>query len=112
MADLLKMAEKLESEILAKIKFIPTHVIGLDGLLCDTYARMCPKPIDYFNRRDLVHIFNLMTKEIYGNLLFHATLEISLCNFAFIKIREVSSIYSHVIGSNGTNYLIFLFFMY
>ncbi|TKY73774.1 Poly(A) RNA polymerase GLD2 [Spatholobus suberectus] len=66
-SDLTKMAEKLESEILAKIKFASAHVIDLDRLLCDTFIRHSPKPLDYHNRRDLVRIFNVITKEIYGN---------------------------------------------
>ncbi|KAK7282230.1 hypothetical protein RIF29_10854 [Crotalaria pallida] len=64
---LLKEAEKLESEELAKIKFTPSRVTELDGLLCDAYVRQCPKPLDYHNRRDLIRIFNIMAKEIYGN---------------------------------------------
>ncbi|KAK7410924.1 hypothetical protein VNO78_02153 [Psophocarpus tetragonolobus] len=64
---LIKMAEKLESEILAKIKFTSAHVIDLDRLLCDTFVRHGPKPLDYHNRIDLVRIFNMITKEIYGN---------------------------------------------
>ncbi|KHN09658.1 Putative E3 ubiquitin-protein ligase HERC4 [Glycine soja] len=66
-SDLIKMAKKLESDILAKINFSSAHVIDLDRLLCDTFIRQCPTPLDYDNRRDLVHIFNTMTKEIYGN---------------------------------------------
>ncbi|XP_057420561.1 protein HESO1-like [Lotus japonicus] len=59
--------EKLESEILRKIKFTQTCVSELDGLLCDTYVRMCPKEIDSFNRITLLRIFNLVAEELYGN---------------------------------------------
>jgi hypothetical protein len=67
-ADHLKTAEKLESEKLAKINFNSTRIVDLDALLCDTYDRDCPKPVHYQNRRDLIRIFNMMAKEIYGNL--------------------------------------------
>ncbi|KAI4336483.1 hypothetical protein L6164_015005 [Bauhinia variegata] len=66
-SDLLRKAKKLESEGLAKIEFTLASVSGLDRLLLDAYAIRCPKPMDYYNRRDLVRIFNLMAKEIYGN---------------------------------------------
>lgn len=74
MPDLLKTAEKLELEKLAKINFNPPHMVDLDALLCDTYNKQCPRPIHYHNRRDLIRIFNVMAKEIYGNLLLHASL--------------------------------------
>ncbi|KAK4264662.1 hypothetical protein QN277_025807 [Acacia crassicarpa] len=67
-ADLLTEAKKLEAEVLSTIKFTPAHVSGdLDKLLKDAYAIRCPKPIDYFNRKDLIRIFNIIAKEIYGN---------------------------------------------
>ncbi|KAI9114275.1 hypothetical protein K1719_014503 [Acacia pycnantha] len=66
--DLLTEAKKLEAEVLSTIKFTPAHVSGgLDKLLKDAYAIRCPKPIDYFNRKDLIRIFNIIAKEIYGN---------------------------------------------
>lgn len=68
MSELLKTAKKLESEKLANIKFTPERIVDLDELLCDTYDRQCPKPVDYHNRRDLIRIFNVITKEIYGNI--------------------------------------------
>jgi hypothetical protein len=71
MADPIKTAQKLESEKLAKINFNPTRIADLDTLLCDTYDRLSPKEVQYHNRRELIHIFNMMAKEIYGNLLFH-----------------------------------------
>lgn len=82
MPDLLKEAKKLESKELAKIKFTPARVTDLDGLLCDAYVRQCPGPIDYHNRKDLIRIFNVIAKEIYGNLLFHASLKVMLGKFA------------------------------
>ncbi|KAK8653472.1 hypothetical protein V6N13_127468 [Hibiscus sabdariffa] len=36
-------------------------------MLDEVYDSRSPKPIDYDNRRDLVRIFNVMAKEIYGN---------------------------------------------
>ncbi|KAL2347161.1 hypothetical protein Fmac_001161 [Flemingia macrophylla] len=65
--DLIKMTEKLELEMLSKIRFTSANVIDLDRLFCDTFVSWCPKPIDYHNRRDLVRIFNIIAKEIYGN---------------------------------------------
>ncbi|KAK7316909.1 hypothetical protein RJT34_00714 [Clitoria ternatea] len=65
--ELAKMAMKLEFDMLSKIKFTPARIVDLDGLLCDIFVRQCPKPIDYLNRRDLIRIFNIITKEIYGN---------------------------------------------
>ncbi|OIV98115.1 hypothetical protein TanjilG_25980 [Lupinus angustifolius] len=67
MPDLLKEVEKFQAEELAKIKFTPACVTELDGLLCNAYVIQCPKPIDYHNRRDLIRIFNVIAKEIYGN---------------------------------------------
>ncbi|XP_054806402.1 uncharacterized protein LOC129309078 isoform X1 [Prosopis cineraria] len=66
--DLLTEAMKLESEVLATIKLNPAHLSGgLDKLLKDAYTIRCPKPIDYFNRKDLIRIFNIIAKEVYGN---------------------------------------------
>lgn len=65
--DLMKLTEMQESGILAKINFTSAHVIDLDRLLYDTFVRQSPKPLDYLNRRDLVRIFNVMAKEIYGS---------------------------------------------
>ncbi|CAL0305253.1 unnamed protein product [Lupinus luteus] len=65
--DLLKEIEKLQAVELAKIKFTPACVTELDGFLCNAYVRQCPKPIDYHSRRDLIRIFNVIAKEIYGN---------------------------------------------
>ncbi|XP_061354677.1 protein HESO1-like isoform X2 [Gastrolobium bilobum] len=65
--ELLKKAEKLQSDKLATISFTPVRIADLDGFLSDAYVRQCPKPIDYHNRQDLVRIFNVMSKEIYGN---------------------------------------------
>ncbi|KAK7350779.1 hypothetical protein VNO77_09722 [Canavalia gladiata] len=64
---LIMMAKKLESQKLAMINFTSDVVNILDRLLCDTFDRLCPKPIDYHNRRDLVRIFNMIAKEIYGD---------------------------------------------
>lgn len=73
--DHLKTAEKLESEKLAKINFNSTRIVDLDALLCDTYDRDCPKPVHYQNRRDLIRIFNMMAKEIYGNSMVSPVVE-------------------------------------
>ncbi|KAI5404896.1 protein HESO1 [Lathyrus oleraceus] len=73
--DQLKAAEKLESEKLARINFDPTRIVDLDALLCDAYDKQCPKPVHYHNRRDLIRIFNMMAKEIYGNSKFSPVVE-------------------------------------
>ncbi|KAE9604196.1 putative polynucleotide adenylyltransferase [Lupinus albus] len=65
--DLLKEVEKLQAEELTKIKFTPARVTELDGFLYNAYVIQCPKPIDYHSRRDLIRIFNVIAKEIYGN---------------------------------------------
>ncbi|KAF1893412.1 hypothetical protein Lal_00001883 [Lupinus albus] len=67
MPDLLKEVEKLQAEELTKIKFTPARVTELDGFLYNAYVIQCPKPIDYHSRRDLIRIFNVIAKEIYGN---------------------------------------------
>lgn len=84
MPDLLRKAKKLESEELTNIKFTPERVSSLDDLLLDAYAKQCPKPIDYYNRRDLVRIFNVIAKEVYGNLLFQIQSSVELILFAHL----------------------------
>ncbi|KAL1347021.1 hypothetical protein AAHE18_08G228300 [Arachis hypogaea] len=64
--DLLKTAKRLELEKLAAITFSPASLAGLEELLHDTYIKQIPEPIDYHNRVDLVRIFNVMAREIYG----------------------------------------------
>ncbi|KAJ7957084.1 protein HESO1-like isoform X1 [Quillaja saponaria] len=62
-----KEAKECESKELARIKIPAALASNLNALLQDAYAIRSPKPIDYFNRTDLVRIFNVIAKEIYGN---------------------------------------------
>ncbi|KAK9950310.1 hypothetical protein M0R45_005807 [Rubus argutus] len=65
--DLLNEAKKLELQGLEKYKIDPACMPKLDKLLHDVFAIRRPKPIDYHNRRDLIRIFNAISKELYGN---------------------------------------------
>lgn len=65
--DLLNEAKKLELQGLEKYKIDPGCIPKLDKLLHDVFAIRRPKPIDYHNRRDLIRIFNAISKELYGN---------------------------------------------
>ncbi|KAK4775206.1 hypothetical protein SAY86_010141 [Trapa natans] len=64
---LLKKASRFELKILTKENIDMENLSGLDRVLNDVYALRCPKPIDYHNRKDLIRIFNIIAKEIYGN---------------------------------------------
>ncbi|GAU19536.1 hypothetical protein TSUD_303490 [Trifolium subterraneum] len=73
--DHLKIAKKLEFEKLAKINLNPTGIADLDTILCDAYDRLSPKAVHYHNRRDLIRIFNMMAKDIYGKSAFPPVVE-------------------------------------
>ncbi|KAM5577990.1 protein HESO1-like [Rosa sericea] len=66
--ELLNEAKKLELQGLQKYLISPLCMPKLDQLLNDVYAARRPKPIDYRNRRDLIRIFNAISKELYGNI--------------------------------------------
>lgn len=57
---------------LEKYKFALGSASNLDQMLNEVYTSRLPKTIDYDNRRDLVRVFNVMAKEIYGNLFAEA----------------------------------------
>ncbi|KAI8537343.1 hypothetical protein RHMOL_Rhmol09G0016400 [Rhododendron molle] len=63
----LKKVKKLELKGTQKNKINSERIPALEEILLDVYAVCHPKPIDYFNRKDLVRVFNAMAKEIYGN---------------------------------------------
>ncbi|XP_028770813.1 uncharacterized protein LOC114728119 isoform X2 [Neltuma alba] len=87
--DLLTEAKKLESEVLSTIKLNPAHVSGgLDKLLKDAYAIRCPKPVDYFNRKDLIRIFNIITKEIYGKGIVRGVQTILTARVPIVKVID------------------------
>ncbi|XP_039003980.1 protein HESO1-like isoform X2 [Hibiscus syriacus] len=60
-------AKNLEMQGLEKHKIALASASSLDEMLNEVYNSRSPKPIDYDNRRELVRIFNVMAKEIYGN---------------------------------------------
>ncbi|XP_039003979.1 protein HESO1-like isoform X1 [Hibiscus syriacus] len=64
---LLLEAKNLEMQGLEKHKIALASASSLDEMLNEVYNSRSPKPIDYDNRRELVRIFNVMAKEIYGN---------------------------------------------
>ncbi|XWS44627.1 hypothetical protein CRYUN_Cryun15aG0064400 [Craigia yunnanensis] len=64
---LLKKAKNLEVQGLEKNKIALGSASILDQMLNEVYISRSPKQIDYDNRKDLVRIFNVMVKEIYGN---------------------------------------------
>ncbi|XP_038994528.1 uncharacterized protein LOC120118574 isoform X2 [Hibiscus syriacus] len=63
---LLLEAKNLEMQGLEKHKIVLASASSLDEMLNEVYNTRSPKPIDYDNRRDLIRIFNVMAKEIYG----------------------------------------------
>ncbi|XAR73138.1 RNA uridylyltransferase [Bertholletia excelsa] len=63
---LCKKAKQLEVEELQKKKINLEHVPALEEILHDVYAICRPKDNDYYNRKDLVRIFNEIAREIYG----------------------------------------------
>lgn len=85
MPDLQEIAKQHESEELANIKFTLDSVSDFDKLLLEAYSAQCPKPIDYFNRRDLIRIFNIIAKEIYGNLCSKVPPTHQFCTFTQTK---------------------------
>lgn len=62
-----KKVEKLELKGLQIHKLIPEKLSGLEELLQDVFLILRPKPSDYHNRRDLIRVFNDISKELYGN---------------------------------------------
>ncbi|XVE83430.1 hypothetical protein DITRI_Ditri16bG0088200 [Diplodiscus trichospermus] len=64
---LLKEAKNLEVQGLEKNKIALDFASNLDQILNEVYISRSPKQIHYDKRRDLVRIFNVMAKEIYGN---------------------------------------------
>lgn len=64
--ELFNEAKKLELQGLEKFVISSACMPKLDELLHDVYAARRPKPIDYHNRRDLIRIFNDISKELYG----------------------------------------------
>lgn len=63
----LKKAKKRELKETQKNKINSDNIPALEDILKDVYAICHPKPVDYFNRKDLVRVFNAIAKEIYGN---------------------------------------------
>lgn len=66
-AVLLKKAKKLESQGLQQSIVKPERAPVFEELLHNVLHIRHPKPIDYFNRIDLIRIFNVISKEIHGN---------------------------------------------
>ncbi|KAI3851675.1 hypothetical protein MKX03_022320 [Papaver bracteatum] len=64
--DLPQRAKKFELKRSQKIRFSPS-ITSVDELLHDVYVARSPRPDEYHNRRDLVRIFNLLAREIYGS---------------------------------------------
>lgn len=64
---LLKKVSKLESKELQKYKIDLSCLPNFDKLLDDVYVARRPTKTEFFNRRDLIRIFNAIAKEIYGN---------------------------------------------
>ncbi|THG23659.1 hypothetical protein TEA_013748 [Camellia sinensis var. sinensis] len=61
-----KKAKKRELKGSQKNKLVPEQIPALEELLRDVYVICRPKESDYYNRKDLVRIFNVIAKEIYG----------------------------------------------
>ncbi|EEC85097.1 hypothetical protein OsI_32469 [Oryza sativa Indica Group] len=60
-------AECLESEELAALSVNRTLLPILDNLLLQVYTMLRPKPLDYEQRTTLVHVFNNIANQIFGN---------------------------------------------
>ncbi|XP_073141724.1 protein HESO1-like isoform X1 [Henckelia pumila] len=60
-------AEKFEAKQLEAHKVSKEHMSALESLLQDVYVTRRPKANDYKVRRELIHVFNEIAKEIYGN---------------------------------------------
>ena len=78
-------AKKLELQALQNYKINLAWLPNLDEILGDAYAIRRPKPIEYNNRRDLVHVFNEIAKEIYG---------MYTCSSKFPRSRDLTLYYS------------------
>ncbi|KAI3948500.1 hypothetical protein MKW98_019250 [Papaver atlanticum] len=65
--DLPQRAKKFELKRSQKIRFSPSSITSVDELLHDVYVARSPRPDEYHHRRDLVRIFNLLAREIYGS---------------------------------------------
>ncbi|KAM7523485.1 hypothetical protein LguiA_013387 [Lonicera macranthoides] len=66
-----KKAKKRELKALQKNKVIPERIAALEGLLRDVYVLRRPKQSDYHYRKDLIRVFNVIAKEIYGKCNDH-----------------------------------------
>ncbi|KAF9587650.1 hypothetical protein IFM89_004482 [Coptis chinensis] len=62
-----KKAKKHESKGSMKITFNSSCLAQLEHLFHGIYEAGRPKPNDYYLRGDLVRVFNLMAKEVYGS---------------------------------------------
>ncbi|KAI3969719.1 hypothetical protein MKX01_020280 [Papaver californicum] len=65
--DLPQRAKKFKLKILQKIRFSPSSITSVDELLHDVYVTRSPRPDEYHRHRELVRIFNLLAREIYGS---------------------------------------------
>ncbi|KAI4381621.1 hypothetical protein MLD38_007680 [Melastoma candidum] len=65
---LMKKAQRFESRELQKNQIAPEHLSDLDELLNNVYATNRPTLGDYTNRVDIIRVFNVMAKEIYGKM--------------------------------------------
>uniref|UniRef100_A0A0D9XH27 Poly(A) RNA polymerase mitochondrial-like central palm domain-containing protein n=1 Tax=Leersia perrieri TaxID=77586 RepID=A0A0D9XH27_9ORYZ len=65
--ELRAQAECLESEELAAMSINNSLLPILDDLLLQVYTMLRPKPLDYEQRTNLVHVFNNIANQIFGN---------------------------------------------
>lgn len=76
------MTAKLQGNLgLQKNKVLLSQLSAFQFLLDDFYGSCRPSIDDYANRRDLIRIFNEITREMYGKLIFFNFLLMYMTNY-------------------------------
>ncbi|GAB2275432.1 hypothetical protein Dimus_010188 [Dionaea muscipula] len=73
--DLVNKAEQLEEQAFKTSKTLLSQISALADVIEDVYTVRRPTSYDYKNREDLIRIFNVVAKEIYGNQQGSPTVE-------------------------------------
>uniref|UniRef100_J3N0C4 Poly(A) RNA polymerase mitochondrial-like central palm domain-containing protein n=1 Tax=Oryza brachyantha TaxID=4533 RepID=J3N0C4_ORYBR len=81
-------AQCLESEELAAMSLNHTLLPILDDLLLHVYTLLRPKPIDYDQRTALVHVFNKIATQIFGNGIFCGVLPVVSARVPIVNVID------------------------
>ncbi|BAF25902.1 Os09g0570600 [Oryza sativa Japonica Group] len=81
-------AECLESEELAALSVNRTLLPILDNLLLQVYTMLRPKPLDYEQRTTLVHVFNNIANQIFGNGIFCGVLPVVTARVPIVNVID------------------------